>query len=935
MLNPLGTFDALVEDLILYMRTAFNIKSPALDSRRESLLRSDRVLFRQPWVEVLTEYKSDRKITELTEEDLPGFVDSKARERFASLVSAGLIDPKHKLYTHQTAMLRESLRGKQHCVITSGTGSGKTESFLLPLFAQLVRESAGWEPVESGPAGRWWDKSLDEVLQMVRPGQSSSGLIKKARQRGHETRPAAVRALVLYPMNALVEDQMTRLRRALDSEKSTTWYEDNTGGNRIYFGRYTGQTPTSGELVANGAVQRDRVKELQHQLLKLDEDALAIVEFTKDEDRVKQTGMSAEELRSFFPRPGGSEMLTRFDMQDSPPDILITNYSMLSIMLMRDHDEAIFRKTREWLQGIDLPASLSESERQERCRRERVFHLVIDELHLYRGTPGTEVAYLLRLVLHRLGLSPDHPQLRILASSASLEESAANPGAGMSRSEQFLRDFFGVRDKSFLTISGDAGASTARHEALGTPEPGYLPWEPFANFAKSLPPTPEGRDVTASHRQELARSLACSLGWPQSQQGDTLIAAMTALMPRLRQMLQAACSVEGRLRAIPLTRVEGSSEPEGFTPLADALFGSTPTLSESREAMSGLLIARALLDEDTALWGQLPRLRFHYFFHNIQGMWAEPGFAGQTAGGELADPLGRLSSESAIRGADGAVLLEVLYCDTCGTVFHGGSRVRSDMGEWHHQLISTSPDLEGLPDSGSPSADQRSYADYGLFWPKGGQEAASLQPFNQPFLSGATGKPAGAWEPAWLHRASGRVRLGMSAPDEQPSQAQEWVAGLTFRVRESDKDKAKDMLDVGDEARQLRALAQVCPCCTAGSHHRYYAGASRRGKSSIRDFGTGFGRISQVLAKNLLLQLPATGMGRKLVVFSDSREEAARAAAELERGHHRDLMRELLVTLLGRREARSVLSLVETKPAPLRAPTGGFNLKALAAVSPA
>src|SRR5208337_2146490 len=106
----------------------------------------------------------------------------------------------------------------------------------------------------------------------------------------------------------------------------------------------------------------------------------------------------------FFPRVDGGEMWSRWDMQENPPDILITNYSMLNIMLMRSVESNIFDLTRQWLEGD----------------RSRVFHLIVDELHTYRGTPGTEVAYLIRVLLGRLGLSPESPQLRIIASSASL-----------------------------------------------------------------------------------------------------------------------------------------------------------------------------------------------------------------------------------------------------------------------------------------------------------------------------------------------------------------------------------------------------------------------------------------------------------------------------------------------------------------------------------
>lgn len=66
-----------------------------------------------------------------------------------------------------------------------------------------------------------------------------------------------------------------------------------------------------------------------------------------------------------------------------------------------------------------------------------IFHLVIDELHTYRGTAGTEVAYLLRILLDRLGLTPNSPQVQFLASSASLEENQ--------QSIDFLSEFFGMK----------------------------------------------------------------------------------------------------------------------------------------------------------------------------------------------------------------------------------------------------------------------------------------------------------------------------------------------------------------------------------------------------------------------------------------------------------------------------------------------------------
>ena len=123
-------------------------------------------------------------------------------------------------------------------------------------------------------------------------------------------------------------------------------------------------------------------------------------------------------------------MWSRWDMQDHPPDILITNYSMLNIMLMRGVESAIFDQTRQWLSSDTS----------------HVFHLVVDELHTYSGTPGTEVAYLIRVLLDRLGLAPDSTQLRIIASSASVASGAAG--------EQYLESFFGRDRARFQIVSG-------------------------------------------------------------------------------------------------------------------------------------------------------------------------------------------------------------------------------------------------------------------------------------------------------------------------------------------------------------------------------------------------------------------------------------------------------------------------------------------------
>lgn len=145
-----------------------------------------------------------------------------------------------------------------------------------------------------------------------------------------------------------------------------------------------------------------------------------------------------------FPSVDGGEVVSRWDMQAYPPDVLITNVSMLSAMLTREVDEPIFSKTREWLEKPDS-----------------YFYLILDELHLQRGSAGTEVTYLLRLLLDRLGLTREEHRhkLRILASSASLP---AEPEEEARASTDYLWDMFGLFGLPASTTSEEEGKARWR-----------------------------------------------------------------------------------------------------------------------------------------------------------------------------------------------------------------------------------------------------------------------------------------------------------------------------------------------------------------------------------------------------------------------------------------------------------------------------------------
>ena len=110
--------------------------------------------------------------------------------------------PTCQLWPHQLQCLQEVLINKRDIIVTTGTGSGKTECFLLPLLAELARESASWPSCPPSPeVWKWWEKDgVPWNSQWSHTGRKSEGL-------------HAVRAIVLYPLNALVEDQLRPLTK--------------------------------------------------------------------------------------------------------------------------------------------------------------------------------------------------------------------------------------------------------------------------------------------------------------------------------------------------------------------------------------------------------------------------------------------------------------------------------------------------------------------------------------------------------------------------------------------------------------------------------------------------------------------------------------------------------------------------------------------------
>ncbi|MHB8578081.1 MAG: DEAD/DEAH box helicase, partial [Dehalococcoidia bacterium] len=514
MHDLLGSYRRLERLYRLYIRSAFPLRYPEVANEREALLKRPGVLSQPPLIETVPVYRSSGADIMQVEQELPAEYAG-----FAEL-ARGLLPAGTTLYHHQLDGLRRVLRDGRDLVVTTGTGSGKTESFLLPLFAQLARESATWSaPGPPSPNRMWW--------------RNEGARTSSVRQWEHTTRPVALRALVLYPLNALVEDQLRRLRMALDAPSVHQWLDRERGGNRITFGRYTGLTPVAGHETA---ARRDR---LRKELRQLDEQRTQIIEGIARDKSLN------DEIQYHFPRLDGGEMWSRWDMQATPPDIMITNYSMLNIMLMRGIEDGIFAQTRDWL--------------AEPGHAERQFTLIVDELHAYRGTPGTEVAYILRLLLARLGLTPDSPKLRILTTTASLEDNT--------HGRAFLREFFG-RDNFELIGTPQLSPKPGARLGLGA----YR--TVFEQFARDIQPDPDAGppEEFAEESGAPMRELAAQLGRSNAvgTAAERLAEALTGI--DAADALRDACreaSLDGQtVRPAQVTHLDailfpGAERPDG------------------------------------------------------------------------------------------------------------------------------------------------------------------------------------------------------------------------------------------------------------------------------------------------------------------------------------------------------------------------------------
>ena len=324
---------------------------------------------KEPYLELATAYKE-------ANETLGGLVQSNDLEpEVAQAFAKYLLDDdnaspdKVKLYVHQRDSLRAVGKDKKNLVVCTGTGSGKTECFLLPIVNEIYKQ------------------------------------YKNAGADYH----AHVRALILYPMNALVNDQIRRLRKLLRYLPEIT------------FGRYTSETDKWVE-------KADYEQEFKRQWQLFLEHGEGGPETMPDASGIEAGSRYGDE--NYL----AGEYRYRAEWKDKGgADILVTNFAMLERLLLlpaNPRQKNLFDPEHPW----DF--------------------IVLDEAHSYSGSSGTEIAWLIRRLENRLRKSGH--KIRFIATSATLS-TGGNEEEKKRKAREFAASLFPApADEANLSIqTGD------------------------------------------------------------------------------------------------------------------------------------------------------------------------------------------------------------------------------------------------------------------------------------------------------------------------------------------------------------------------------------------------------------------------------------------------------------------------------------------------
>jgi len=776
------TIRQLHSSLQEYIEATYHIGSPALISQRKKLLRTIGVIHQAPYLESTPRYRPGSKFSAIPA--LP----KAALELYEQLAQvegdlpALLYNPPYK---HQSDSILHALVEGKNLVVMTGTGSGKTESFLLPILGKLAREARACP-----------DRFREQT---------------------------AVRALILYPMNALVNDQLGRLRSLFGDPRTVRFFK-GTAGRPARFARYTSRTPYAGirtrekdsrKLMPFDDFYVEIQRQAQNSIPEVRETATRLLRQLKERGKwpakpnlVAWFGDKGSEWQDRRTRafrravmlPDDVELVTRHEVQAAAPDLLVTNYSMLEYMLMRPVERTIFDSTGYWLQK----------------NPEESFLIVLDEAHLYRGAAGAEVGLLLRRLRDRLGIPPG--RFQVICATASFSDAQYAP--------EFGSQLSGVPAETFIPVEGDYA------------------WREHAG-----PGSPADAEVLATI--DLARFYDTEVEVEKLQIVAPLLKHReTTVRGHLEGDLYEA------LKDFPPLGLLINSTMKQARPIAELgaeLFPGTPS-SLADIATTVLMALGSIARIDPKGAGLLP-CRIHNFFRGLPGLWVcmDVNCSAVTEQ-ERSGICGKLFGQPREQCECGARVLEFYTCRHCGTAY---ARAYTD-------------------DVDSP----------GALWPEPGRrlrlEGTETSPLLPLDLLLEEPNPNRAAEPADYDLETGRLN-----PAEHGSRMRR------VHLRPNRDQAAVD--EDGEATRAYELRGQYVPCACCGKTASY-------ARSSVQDHQTkGDQPFQALVSRQIQIQPPgpkatrfAPLRGRKVLVFSDSRQVAARLAPNLQMYSTRDSLRPLI-----------------------------------------
>ena len=704
-LHPINTTRKISEAYQRYLKTIYPFRDESLRRIFWSKLAEPDRLVKGPLLEASPPFRTGKSLADL--------VDATVLHRsFQRLCRPEILPYERPLYIHQEKAVRNVVENGRNLIVATGTGSGKTESFLIPIFDYLLRE--------------------EEAGRLSQPG---------------------VRALLLYPMNALANDQLKRLRELLNNYPA------------ISYGRYIGET-------------------------------------------VEQRSKALQEYREEWKgEPPTNELISREEMREKPPHILLTNYAMLEYLLLRPQDTELF-----------------DGDTGKHWR-----FIVVDEAHVYNGASGIEVAMLLRRLKDRIAQS-EEGRLICIATSATLGEGRKDFPQAAEFAENLFAEPFTAADvfEAERLDVGELGAVWGSGTAELYDELNQL-------FPNDATPTPQTiADCATRH------------------------AVPNAVLDTIRQSGGANRALYALLkgdRRVHHLQTELQKEPDLLPQVARKIFTDL-SLDNAQEGLIDLinLAVRARPDGNS-----LPLIpaRYHLFARALEGAFVCLNRAKHSDG----QPRLFLNRHEICPDCKSRVF-EIATCARCGIVYIVAEERTED------------------------NAGQRAKH---LQVPKGGRGGEG-QPLNYFILSDYLPAPdedeldEEAVDTEW-RRHTLCVQCGQIAQDGEV---------LSCSCRQSITLRKTDF----DGTDQEKVYCRHCATHARGG--------------GVYRFLTGQDAPVSVLATALYSEIPEgrdsaahdkPGQGRKLLIFADSRQDAAFFAPYLERTYTNILRRRLLYAALGQDRA--------------------------------